>query len=131
MMFASVLANAVLVLHILYVSFVIFGVVLVVIGGLCRWRWVHNPWFRLTHLLMILIVVAESFLDMTCPLTTWERALRPGSMNYEDKDLIATWLDGLLFYHFPHWVFTVAYTAFGLLIIGLFFFVPIRRSSSK
>ena len=118
-------ADFILVAHVLYVSFVVLGVPLVIVGAFLRWSWVHNAWFRFVHLVMILVVAAESLLGVNCPLTVWERALRPGGQ-YEDSDFIATWLDRLLFYHFPHWVFTAAYVVFGLLVLGLFWAVPVK-----
>ena len=39
-------------------------------------KWIRNPWFRVTHLLAILIVVMETFLKLNCPLTTWENQAR-------------------------------------------------------
>ena len=40
------------------------------------WEWVRNWWFRVAHLVAILIVAAEAFLDIPCPLTEWEYRLR-------------------------------------------------------
>ena len=37
----QVLADAVLVLHFAVVAFVVGGLVLVVVGNLCHWRWVN------------------------------------------------------------------------------------------
>jgi polyferredoxin len=123
-------ADAVLIFHAFYVSVVVFGVPLIIIGGLRQWRWVYNIWFRLIHVLMIATVVAESFLGINCPLTIWENILRatgkqPG---YADRDFIASWLDRILFYHFPHWVFTTVYAAFGFSVVALLFIVPVRRN---
>ncbi|MGB9152946.1 MAG: DUF2784 domain-containing protein [Alphaproteobacteria bacterium] len=72
---------------------------------------------------------AESFLGVRCPLTVWESSLRrnAGQIAYQDQDFIATWLGHLMFYHFPPWVFMALYSAFGLLVLSLFYIVPIRR----
>jgi hypothetical protein len=42
----------------------------IVIGRFLGWQWIYNRWFRGIHLLMILIVTVESWLDFKCPLTT-------------------------------------------------------------
>ncbi len=70
------LADLVLASHVLVVVFVIVGLLLIVAGNLLQWRWAKAVWFRATHLLAIAIVVAESWLGITCPLTSLERALR-------------------------------------------------------
>ncbi len=69
-------ADALLILHGMFVIFVVAGLGLVVIGGLRQWQWVRNPWFRLAHLAAIGIVVLQSWAGQICPLTTWEMALR-------------------------------------------------------
>src|SRR5262249_30053427 len=43
-------ADLVVVVHFGYVSFVLVGQVLILLGVMCRWRWVRNPWFRWLHL---------------------------------------------------------------------------------
>ncbi|MEZ6134864.1 MAG: DUF2784 domain-containing protein [Pirellulaceae bacterium] len=68
----SFLADATVTVHVAYVLFVVMGLFLVVIGGLLKWRWIRNRWFRYTHLTMIGVVVIESLLSITCPLTTLE-----------------------------------------------------------
>lgn len=41
--------------------------------------------------------------------------------------LIAHWLQTLLYYDAPAWVFVVCYTLFGLLVVGSWFSVRPRR----
>lgn len=124
------IADALLVAHTLFVAFVMIGLLLVAIGGLLRWRWVRNPWFRLAHLVCIGIVVVQSWFGVVCPLTTWEMALRTkaGVPGY-DGSFIAYWLSRFLYYTFPDWVFVTAYTAFGVLVAASWFWVRPRRFS--
>ena len=70
------LADIVLTLHVAVVAFVVGGLVLVLAGNLRGWRWVNALWFRLAHLAAIVIVVAETWLGLLCPLTTLEMWLR-------------------------------------------------------
>lgn len=120
-------ANGVLILHVGYVAFVVLSLLLILIGGLFRWRWVRNRWFRAVHLLAIAIVVLESWLNITCPLTTLENWLRvkAGAETY-DGDFIAIWLHSILFFDLPPWVFVYGYTAFGAAVLAGLILVPPR-----
>ena len=60
MLWARVLADLIVVLHATYVSFVVFGLVAILLGIVFRWSWVRNIWFRSIHLIAIAIVVGES-----------------------------------------------------------------------
>ncbi len=110
-------ADTVLVLHALFVVFVVLGLVLILCGAALGWLWIRNPWFRLAHLLAIAVVVLQSWLDVLCPLTTLEIALRnrAGDAPYAGS-FIAHWLEALLYYRAPVWVFVLCYTAFGIAV---------------
>jgi hypothetical protein len=122
------LADAVLVLHTGIVAFVVLGFALIIAGNLARWRWVNNLWFRLSHLAAIGFVVAGSWLDLVCPLTDLEMWLRrqAGQTGY-GGGFIQYWLQRILYYEAPGWVFTTVYTAFGLLVLATWFLFPPRR----
>jgi hypothetical protein len=126
------LADFMLVTHALFVAFVMLGLLAILLGGALRWGWVRNWRFRVVHLLAIATVVAESWLGLACPLTQWENRLRvaAGGSAYADS-FIAHWLHGILFYDFPPWVFTLAYTLFGLLVLVAWLLVPPRRTRSE
>lgn len=112
------LANAVLVLHVMIVLFIIGGLILTLVGGALRWRWVRNLVFRVLHLAAIGYVALEAWLGIVCPLTTLELWLRTrAGQTVYDGDFIAFWLRKLLFFEAPPWVFTAAYTAFGSLVL--------------
>ncbi|MCA9205881.1 MAG: DUF2784 domain-containing protein, partial [Planctomycetales bacterium] len=92
------LADAVVTLHIAYVLFVILGLLVVLVGRLLHWTWIRNPWFRFVHLAMIGIVVVESWLKITCPLTTLEDWLRlQAGETVTDGSFIGRWMHDLLF----------------------------------
>jgi hypothetical protein len=120
-------ADLLLVLHTLFVAFVIFGLVLVIAGGILSWSWVRNRWFRIIHVACIGIVVVQSWLGVICPLTTWEMTLRSkaGDTTYEGS-FISHWLGELLYYQAPAWVFVIVYTAFGALVLISWFWVRPR-----
>jgi hypothetical protein len=75
-LFYELLADFLVTIHLAYMAYVVFGQLAILIGWPLRWRWIRNPWFRLSHLAMILIVATEAVADYECPLTTWERDLR-------------------------------------------------------
>jgi len=121
-------ADLVLFGHVLFASFVVLGLVLVLIGAVYSWSWVRNPWFRLAHLACIGIVVLQSWLGAICPLTTWEMALREkaGGAVYSGA-FVAHWLERILYYRLPEWVFVVAYTVFGALVAASWYWIRPRR----
>lgn len=127
----AALADAVLVLHAAIVFFVVGGLVLVVLGNRLGWRWVNRWWFRLAHLGAIAVVVAESWLGITCPLTTLEAWLRTQAGSAEGpgagQGFIEHWLQRLLFYTAPPWVFVLAYSAFFALVLAAWWRWPPRR----
>ena len=121
-------ADAMLLLHVLFVVFVVFGLVLIILGKLLEWSWVRNRTFRIVHLAAIAIVVLQSWLGRICPLTTIEVALRgrAGDAVYAGT-FISHWLESILYYRAPPWVFAVCYTAFGALVLFSWFRVPPQK----
>jgi hypothetical protein len=125
-------ADAILVAHTLFVGFVVFGLFLILAGKLRSWDWVRNPWFRYAHLVAIGVVVFQSWLGAICPLTTWESALREkaGEAVYSGA-FIAHWLESILYYRAPDWIFMVCYTLFGSLVAAAWYWVRPRRFTTK
>lgn len=123
-------ADVLLFSHVLFVAFVVFGLALIFIGKFNGWVWVRNPWFRITHLAAIGIVVLQSWVGVICPLTTWEMTLREraGDAAYSGS-FISHWLEILLYYQAPVWVFTVCYTTFAAIVVASWFWVRPRRFS--
>jgi hypothetical protein len=114
-----VLADLLLAFHVLFVLFVVIGLLLILLGGVRGWAWVRNPWFRLGHLAAITFVAAQAWLGEICPLTTWEMNLRDraGEATYAGG-FLEHWLQALLYYEAPSWAFTTAYSGFALLVAG-------------
>ena len=127
---ALVAADAVLLLHTLFVGFVIIGLVLVFAGRAFDWLWVRNWWFRVAHLVAIGVVVLQAWFGVICPLTTLEMALRreAGDASYAGT-FVSHWLESILYYQAPAWVFAACYTAFAALVVLSWFWVrPNRRN---
>ena len=124
---AATLADAILILHVGTVAFVVLGTVLILIGGWRRWDWVRGFKWRLAHLLLMVFVVLETWLGELCPLTVWEQDLRrlAGQAAYDDS-FIEHWLSRLIFFEAPWWAFVIAYTGFAALVLVAWFKVPPR-----
>ena len=83
------LADAVLVVHVLFVLFVVGGFVLI-LAGAGRWSWIRDRTFRVSHVAAIVFVAAEALLGVTCPLTRWEDTLR--AIGHDERSFIGRWL---------------------------------------
>jgi len=118
------LANAVVLIHFVVVLFVTAGLPLIYLGAALRWAWVRNWRWRVIHLGTILFIAAESLLGIACPLTVWEDALRG---RRSAGGFIERWIDRVIFYDAPAWVFTVAYVAFAALVLVTWIAVPPAR----
>lgn len=122
------LADAVLLLHTLIAAFIVGGLVLVLVGNLRGWPWVNALGFRLAHLAAIAVVVAESWLGIACPLTVLEMWLRQQAhVTTYSGSFIEHWFQQLLYYHAPPWVFVLAYSLFGALVVASWIWFPPTR----
>lgn len=120
-------ADAILYLHVLIAVFITFGLILIFIGKALSWSWIYNPWFRVAHLVAISIVVIESWFGVICPFTTLEMYFRTraGDTVYAGS-FISHWLESILYYQAPAWVFVVLYTLFAALVIASWYFIRPR-----
>ncbi|MBI3156761.1 MAG: DUF2784 domain-containing protein [Burkholderiales bacterium] len=122
------LADAVLLLHVAIVVFVVGGLLAVFAGHALGWRWVAGWRWRSLHALAIAVVVAQAWVGAYCPLTILEAWLRErgGAPGYATS-FVGHWLQRLLYVDAPPWAFVVAYTAFGLAVAWAWWRVPPRR----
>jgi len=120
-------ADALLVAHFLIAAFIVAGLVLVWLGAALGWRWTRNPWFRYLHLGAIAFVAAEALAGLACPLTVWEDLLRGG---VRPESFVGRWVQRLLYYQAPEWVFTVAYVLWAAATLLTLWLVPPRRTAA-
>lgn len=118
------LADLVLIIHFLFVLFVVGSLPLIWIGGWMGLGFVRNFRFRLAHLATILFVVGESLIGMACPLTVLEDSLRRASSG---DNFIQRWLHHILFYDVSAWVLTTVYVLFAFLVAITFKLIPPHR----
>ena len=126
------LADAVLVLHFAVVAFVVGGALAVLAGGPRGWPWVRAPLWRWAHLGAIAVVVLQAWLGAHCPLTVlevWLRVQARGAVYAQS--FIEHWVQRLLYYEAPAWVFVLVYSLFGLLVLALWWRYPPRRRAGR
>ena len=130
MSFPSLLADIIVTVHFCYVGFTFGGEILILLGGLFRWRWVRNLSFRIVHLASVTLVAVEAVAGAQCPLTTWEYQLRieAGQQVEGQISFIARLMRSVIFYNFPGWVFLASYIGFAILVGLTFMLVTPQRS---
>ena len=123
--FYLVLADLILVMHIVFVAFVLLGFVLIWIGYFRRWHFVRNRFFRLSHLVAIGYVAVQTLMGADCPLTIWENQLRiaAGESAQYQETFIGHWVGRILFYDVGMGTFAVIYTSFFALVVFTWFWV--------
>lgn len=121
-------ADLVLVVHTLFVLFVVGGFALIWIGHFRGWRWIGNARFRSLHLAAVTFVAIEGVLGMTCPLTQWEDLLRGRT---GEPSFVARALHAVIYLDLPEWVFTAAYVAFALVTALTIRLVPMRATPAS
>ena len=109
-----------LALHLAIIVFNIAGCVLIPLGAWRGWRWVREFWWRLTHVLSLAVVAVQALLGRACFLTIWQDQLS-GSTHVQP--LIEGWMNRLVYWPLPMWVFVVAYVAVFAYVIGLWIWV--------
>jgi Protein of Unknown function (DUF2784) len=107
------LADAVAIVHAAYVAFVVIGFAAIVVGAVAGARWARSFALRAAHLAAILLVCVEVMIGAVCPLTTLENSLRvrAGVAQYPG-DFVGYWIDRVIFYNEPNWVFALLYFFF-------------------
>jgi len=122
------LADTVLFIHVSFVAFVILALIITLVGGYLNWQWVRNWWFRFVHLGCISFVVIQSWLGLICPLTTLEMWLRKQiDAEQYTGSFIQYWLQRILYYQAPDWVFILIYSVFGLLVFATWLRFPPQK----
>jgi hypothetical protein len=124
--FYAASADAIVTIHTLFVGFVVIGQLLILVGLVCRWKWVRNPWFRVIHLLCIGIVATEAASGIICPLTVWERDLRGLAGQTVNDSAVGWFFNSILFFNMPREFFVWIHISFGALVLGTFVLGPPR-----
>lgn len=126
------LADTILLLHFVVVLFVVLGLPVILLGNRVGWSWVNNLWWRITHLAAIGVVISQAWMGEYCVLTELESSLREqaGQFAYK-RSFIEHWASRALYYEAPIWVFSMAYTGFGLLVAWAWWRFPPKLGNGK
>ncbi|MHB1303809.1 MAG: DUF2784 family protein [Acidiphilium sp.] len=121
------LAEAILVLHLAVILFNVAGLVVIPLGAWLGWRIVRIAWLRLLHLALLAVVAAQALAGRACILTIWQSEL--AGRGAVASPLIERFVDGLIYWNFPLWVFIWLYVAAFLYVVALVVLVPFRARS--
>ena len=116
------IAEAVLGLHLIIIAFNVAGLIVVPVGALLGWRVVRVAWRRLLHLAMLGVVVGQALAGRACFLTVWQNELADGGQ--PAQPLIMHWVDSLIYWNLPIWVFAWLYSLVFLYVLALTVLVP-------
>lgn len=124
----ALLADLIVVLHLVFVLFVLLGELGVLVGAAAGWTWIRRFRLRFAHLVCAWIPAVEALVGVVCPLTDWERELRKSAgQSTEEIGFVARLVRDVLFYDAPPWVFGASYVAFALLVTASFVWIPPRK----
>ena len=121
---SAALGQAVLAFHLLVIAFNVAGLVVIPIGGRLGWRFVRLRWLRLAHLASLAVVALQAVLGRACFLTDWQAALTGGGAH---DPLVMRWVNSLVYWPLPMWVFTAMYVAVFAYVVALWWWVPPER----
>jgi len=123
---------SIIVFHLAIIAFNVAGCVLIPIGAWHRWRWVRGFWWRSAHLLSLAVVAVQALAGRACFLTIWQGDVSGTS---HVQPLIAGWINRLIYWPLPLWVFAVAYVVVFAYVIVLWVCVwprvPWRRETNQ
>jgi hypothetical protein len=121
-----ILAEGVLAAHLAIILFNVFGLIAVPVGAVCGWRFVRVGWWRILHIVLLAAVAAQAVLGRACFLTLWQAALSGTAA--DQTPLIARWVNQLIYWPLPVWIFAVLYVVVFGYALALFWLVPLNRA---
>ncbi len=124
-----IIADAIFAAHVAIILFNLFGLVAVPIGAMCGWRFVRVRWWRVLHILLLAAVAVQALLGRACILTLWQAALAGAAQ--DRAPLIAHWVNRLIYWPLPIWVFAVMYLVVFGYALALLWLVPPRCIATR
>lgn len=120
----AALGELVLGAHLAVIAFNVLGLIAIPLGAALNWRWVRIRWWRLLHIASWAVVALQAILGRACFLTLWQDELTGAS---GEPPLIMRFVNGLIFWPLPIWVFGATYLLLFIAVIALWWRVPPRR----
>lgn len=120
-------ADAILFFHLAIILFNLFGLVVIPLGGWLGWRFVRIFWWRALHVAVLALVALQAVLGQVCFLTFWQDALQAAAgAAVRHQPLIAGFVNRLIYWDLPLWVFAALYVAVWIYVLALWRWVPPR-----
>lgn len=119
------LAEAVLIAHLLVIAFNLFGLIAIPLGGWLGWRFVRVRWWRLLHLGLLAVVALQALAGRACVLTILQAAATGGQTR--PTPLIMGFVNRLIYWPLPLWAFAAIYVLTLAYALALWRIVPPRR----
>lgn len=116
------LAAWVLTVHLAVIGFNLFGLVAIPLGAARGWSFVRVRWWRALHLASLAVVALQALSGRACFLTLWQDDLSGAGQG----PLIMRFVNGLIYWPLPIWVFTAIYVAVLAYVLALWKLVPPR-----
>jgi len=125
----TALAFAVLGVHVAVIAFNAGGLIVIPLGAWRGWPFVRVFWWRALHLALLVLVAVQALFGRACFLTLWQAALEQDAGAPASRaPLIARWIDSVIFWNLPIWVFAALYGVVLVYALALWRWVPpVRR----
>ncbi len=116
----AALADFIVAFHTLFVGFVVVGQLLIMIGLVCRWRWVRNPWFRVDPPALHRRRGRRGRLRRH--LSADDLGARPPRLAGQtvNDSAVGWFFNSILFFNMPREFFTWIHIGFGALVLATF-----------
>jgi hypothetical protein len=123
------LAGAVLAVHLAVIAFNLFGLVAIPLGGWLGWRFVRVAWWRWLHLASMALVALQAVAGQACFLTILQARLT--GEQAAPTPMIMGFVNRLVFWPLPFWVFVALYVALFAYVVALIWLVPFGLAATK
>jgi len=110
-----VLGQFILAVHLAVIGFNVAGLIVIPLGARLGWHLVRIRWLRLLHLGSIALVAIQALLGRACFLTIWQSDLTGAGA----QPLIMRFVNGVIFWPLPMWVFSAIYVAVFAYVLAL------------
>jgi hypothetical protein len=119
----ATLAALVLAVHLAVIAFNVLGLLAIALGAARGWNWVRIRWWRALHLASWAVVALQAALGRACFLTLWQDRLTGAGA---EAPLIERWVNRVIFWPLPIWVFGALYLLLFAAVVGFWFWPPSR-----
>ena len=122
------LAEAVLAIHLAVIVFNVAGLAVIPLGAWRGWAWTRIVSWRALHVASWAAVALQALLGRACFLTLWQDALNAQG---PQPPLAQRWVNGLIYWPLPIWVFSGLYLALFAAVLGLWAWPPTRPARRR